>query len=36
MLGFAAQAPHITKEIVDQAAKDTGLDTFFDAAAPRS
>lgn len=26
MLGFAAQVPHITKEIIQQSAKDTGLD----------
>ncbi|MDD4018627.1 MAG: AAA family ATPase [Kiritimatiellae bacterium] len=29
MLGFASQAPHVTKEIVLQAAKDTGLDSFI-------
>lgn len=29
MLGFASQAPHVTKEIVVQAAKDTGLDSFM-------
>jgi general secretion pathway protein A len=28
MLGFACQAPHVTKEIIVQAAKDTGLDSF--------
>jgi general secretion pathway protein A len=28
MLGFASQAPHVTKEIIVQAAKDTGLDSF--------
>ena len=28
MLGFASQAPHITKDIIIQAAKDTGIDTF--------
>ena len=31
MLGFAAQAPRVTKEIVAQAAKDTGLDMFSNA-----
>ncbi len=31
MLGFAAQSPHITKEIIAQAARDTGLDAFLNA-----
>ena len=34
MLGFAAQASHVTKEIVLQAAKDTGLDLFVRADTP--
>ncbi len=29
MLGFASQSPHVTKEIVEQAAKDTGLDAYI-------
>ncbi|MDD2456616.1 MAG: AAA family ATPase [Kiritimatiellae bacterium] len=29
MLGFAAQAPHVTRDIVIQAAKDTGLDAML-------
>jgi general secretion pathway protein A len=28
MLGFASQAPHVTKEIIVQAAKDTGLEGY--------
>ncbi|HNX35973.1 MAG TPA: AAA family ATPase [Kiritimatiellia bacterium] len=31
MLGFASQAPHVTKEIVIQAAKDTGLEALASA-----
>lgn len=33
MLGFAAQTPHVTPEIVMQAAKDTGLDVLAQASA---
>jgi len=32
MLGFASQSPHVTKEIIFQAAKDTGLDLLAPAA----
>ena len=31
MLGFAAQVPHVTHEIIVQAAKDTGLDLYVQA-----
>ena len=34
MLGFAAQAPHVSKDIVLQAARDTGLDLFVRADSP--